>query len=206
MRRIVVILLLVFAFISDFAMADDEVVKRYADACLKMQRAIAERNKDMLTQAMIDMDDVGIDYIDETAVVADNSETECKSKILFIPEYADKLLLNDFNLASLDDVTILRSLNSASGVSAICRAVSGNTSCTYTLEGEGNMSLFMLPIDPGLKLKVYDLTIESGKEMPVTTGSDGISWCSWKMEPAGSFKLELINSSDHSSSFVIGIN
>lgn len=202
-RNILVIAVLVMMSIGTAVNATNSVVKRYAEVCVKMQKAIDLHDKDLLTQVMNDMDEMELDLMDKTAVTADNPDSECEAKIVFMPEFADQLLLNDFDIASLDDVSILRAPVSDSVVNAICRGVNANSTVSYTLEGEGDVSLFMLPVGGALNIKVYG---NCDKEVELSKDSEGLCWSSWTMDSPGSFRIELTNNSGQPISFVLGIN
>ncbi len=178
---------------------------QYAEACLIMQRAVKEQNKDMLQDAMERMDAIGIDRLDLNEITVSDSKCVSGRGMLYLPEYADYLLLNDFQLAQLDDVSLLRETSNDCTVSAINGCVDANSTVKFVIESEGKMEAFMLGEDnANLEVKIevvpdFNVGISESE-------NGGMKWWQWLMSNAGETLITVINHSDKEINFVIGLN
>lgn len=182
-----------------------EPLHKYAEACVVMKHAIENKDKEKLISAMEAMDELEIDRGQQISF-SRTSDKGKRPEIIFLPEYADYLLLNDFEIASLDDASMLRSSSSFADVLALTNRCEAQSEMQYELEGEGDMELFLLSASEN-KPEIKIVSGEGNTPVALKTEVDkGVMWWRWNMDEAGKFRIILTNNSDSDVDFVIGLN
>lgn len=178
---------------------------KYAEACLIMQRAVALQDKEMLQLAMERMDEIGIDRVDTNEITVSSSKCVAGAGMCYLPEYADYLLLNEFQIAKLDEASLLRETTIESNVSAINGGIAAHSTVEFEILSEGDMEAFLLSDDNSqldMRIGITSDPAFVAKE----TDKEEIRWWNWIMPEPGRMVISVTNRGDRDINFVIGLN
>lgn len=180
-------------------------LRNYMIACNTMNNAVQEKDKTLMESALEMLDNLNISLIPKESIHCDDSNNEIKPNIFYLPEYADKLLLDDFIITNLDEASLLRDTFIDQDVLVSHHGLKGNGKASYEIEGSGKMEL--LVTSNGNKApSIQIIDNQNNKEYNNFQTSGNSSWIVWNMDQEGTFKLSITNNDDSDATFVIALN
>lgn len=180
-------------------------LRNYMIACNTMNNAVREKDKTLMESALEMLDNLNISLIPNESIHCDDSDNEIKPNIFYLPEYADKLLLDDFIITDLDEASLLRDTFIDQDVLVSHHGLKGKGLASYEIEGSGKMEL--LVTSNGNKApSIQIIDNQNNKEYKDFQTSGNSSWIIWDMDQEGIFKLTITNNDDRDATFVIALN
>lgn len=180
-------------------------LRNYMIACNSMNNAVREKDKTLMESALEMLDNLNISLIPKESIHCDDSNNEIKPNIFYLPEYADKLLLDDFIITNLDEASLLRDTFIDQDVLVSHHGLKGNGKASYEIEGSGKMEL--LVTSNGNKApSIQIVDNQNNKEYKDFQTSGNSSWIIWDMDQEGIFKLTITNNDESDATFVIALN
>ena len=180
-------------------------LRNYMIACNSMNTAVREKDKTLMESALEMLDNLNISLIPKESIHCDDSNNEIKPNIFYLPEYADKLLLDDFIITDLDEASLLRDTFIDQDVLVSHHGLKGNGRASYEIEGSGKMELLVISNGSNAP-SIQIIDNQSNKEYKDFQTSGNSSWIVWNMNQEGTFKLSITNNDDRDATFVIALN
>lgn len=202
---IIIIIAIFFPIRSIAAQTLSDNLRNYLHACMTMKEAMVSHDKRKMQSALSMFDELNIAQIPNESIDSANNCDEVKPSVFFIPEFADNMLLNNFVIADLDEVSMLRDVLMLPDVSVSHHGIKAGGSITYQIAGGGHMELLVITDGKeSPEIRVVDKV--NGKEFNDYSIDGSSSWLVWDMEKEGFFELSVINKNDSDATFVIAIN
>ncbi len=180
-------------------------LRNYMIACNSMNNAVREKDKTLMESALEMLDNLNISLIPKESIHCDDSNNEIKPNIFYLPEYADKLLLDDFIITNLDEASLLRDTFIDQDVLVSHHGLKGNGKASYEIEGSGKMELLVTSNGSNAP-SIQIIDNQNNKEYNNFQTSGNSSWIVWNMDQEGTFKLSITNNDDSDATFVIALN
>lgn len=180
-------------------------LRNYMIACNTMNNAVREKDKTLMESALEMLDNLNISLIPNESIHCNDSNNEIKPNIFYLPEYADKLLLDDFIITDLDEVSLLRDTFIDQDVLVSHHGLKGKGVASFEIEGSGKMEL--LVTSNGNKApSIQIIDNQNNREYKNFQTSGNSSWIVWNMDQEGTFKLTITNNDESDATFVIALN
>lgn len=180
-------------------------LRNYMIACNTMNNAVREKDKTLMESALEMLDNLNISLIPNESIHCDDSNNEIKPNIFYLPEYADKLLLDDFIITNLDEASLLRDTFIGQDVLVSHHGLKGKGKASYEIEGSGKMELLVTSNGSNAP-NIQIIDNQNNKEYNNFQTSGNSSWIVWNMDQEGTFKLSITNNDDSDATFVIALN
>ena len=180
-------------------------LRNYMIACNTMNNAVREKDKTLMESALEMLDNLNISLIPNESIHCDDSNNEIKPNIFYLPEYADKLLLDDFIITNLDEASLLRDTFIGQDVLVSHHGLKGKGKASYEIEGSGKMELLVTSNGSNAP-SIQIIDNQNNKEYYNFQTSGNSSWIVWNMDQEGTFKLSITNNDDSDATFVIALN
>lgn len=182
-------------------------LRNYLNACTAINEGIARHDRARLENALKTLDGVNIETADKLIFKVLSGQDEVKPKVLYHPDYVDKLLLRNFEIAELDEASLLRgnSLLNESDILISHHALRPNGVLKCEIDGEGHMELLVAgngKTAPKISVKEKS----TGKEYKEYSSSGNASWLVWDLKNPESVELTIVNTDDLDTTFVIATN
>lgn len=180
-------------------------LRNYMIACNTMNNAVREKDKTLMESALEMLDNLSISLIPNESIHCNDGNNEIKPNIFYLPEYADKLLLDDFIITDLDEASLLRDTFIDQDVLVSHHGFKGKGVASYEIEGSGKMEL--LVTSNGNKApSIQIIDNQNNREYKNFQTSGNSSWIVWNMDQEGIFKLTITNNDESDATFVIALN
>ena len=109
MRKYIAFIIILCGFVHNGCLAGEtlpSVMRNYMIACKTMNEALANQDKSLMESALEMLDNLEVSAIPDEYIRITPTDDRISPKIYFLPEYADRLLLNDFIIAELDEASL----------------------------------------------------------------------------------------------------
>lgn len=201
--------LLILSFHSSYSYGQEMTLssgmRNYMIACSTMSNAVRDKDKTLMESALEMLDNINISLIPQESIHCKSTENVLKPDIFFLPEYADKLLLDNFVIADLDESSLLRDVMIDPDILVSHHAIKGKGSASFEIDGAGKMEL-LVTSDGKTAPVIHVFDRQNGKEYKNYNTSGNSSWMIWHMENGGFFDLTVENNDDDDVTFVIALN
>lgn len=196
---------IVFSISAGATTLPSDKLQNYIEACNLMKQGIEKQDKPILYSSMDLFDRLDIVSIPDTSIRAIDDKNALRPTLFFIPEFIDELILHNFELAKLDEASLLRNNSVSADISVSHHGIKAEKSMLLEIEGNSHMEILIVSSgNAAPQIEVKDKN--NGKIIGNYSSSGSSSWIIWDMDNPGWFELKISNMDKSDETFVIAIN
>lgn len=177
----------------------------FRDASLKLRESVARKDAEGVNAAVSAYAGLRLTSFDRFKVVDGSQEVPLEGHLVFTPEFADSLLINDLDLAAttIDEAHQLRDFYDCKLVN---RAIAPGGKVVYETRGAGRQELLVIAEEGGMLNLYVDGGPDGVKVQDASATGKPVAWVVWKMARLGAYTITIENKSPRAVSFVLAGN
>ena len=205
MKKLLLSLISLVSMLTMFGKEMSIPMAVYRDGCIKMGQAIANHDRYLMYDAKDLFAQVNLSSFDDVEPADDSTAFLQKAPtILFTPEYADTLLINDFTMIELDPANMIR--KGEGSLYLMHHTIPGGTTLSYKACGIDDCEMIVVTL-PGHQLSLNVTNLSTGENYEgIVSGEGCASWVRWQMSTMGEYLFKIKNEGTSDAPFVVAVN